>query len=69
MSILVVIQLTLALLVCNVVYCARHIRADWRHSRRAEVTWGALALFSALVAVAAMVWATAASLAHLYMAA
>ena len=65
MGILIIILLSLALLVCNMIYCGQRIMADLRHSRRAEVTWGSLAFCGALMAVLSMVWATAASLAHL----
>ena len=61
---LIAILLTLALLVCNLIYCGKRIVADLRHSRSAEVTWGSLAFCGALMAMVLMVWATAASLAH-----
>ena len=55
---------TLALLVCNLIYCGQRITADVRHSRHAQVTWGLLAFSGSLLAMVAMVWATLASLAH-----
>lgn len=61
---LLLILLSLALLVCNVIYCGQRIMIDWKHSRNAQGTLGLLALSGALVAFGAMVWALLASLAH-----
>lgn len=61
-GILNIILPTLALLVCNLIYCGQRIMADLRHSRRADVTWGSLAFYGALMAVVSIVWATASGL-------
>ena len=65
MGILMVILLTLALLVCNLIYCGQRIMADFRQSPRANVTLGSFAFCGAVMSTVSMVWATLASLAHL----
>ncbi len=50
MGILMVILLTLALLVCNLIYCGQRIMADLRQSRRTNVTLGSFAFCGALMA-------------------
>ena len=60
----ILILLSLALLACNVIYCAQRTLTDWKQAQNAQATWGLLALSGALMALLAMVWALLASLAH-----
>lgn len=61
---LTLILLSLALLVCNAIFCGQHVVTGWKQSRSAQVTWGLLALSGAVVALVAIVWVLLASLAH-----
>lgn len=65
MGFLMVILMTLALLVCNLIYCGQRLMADLRQSRRANVTLGSFAFCGALMATVSMVWVTLASLSRL----
>jgi hypothetical protein len=58
------ILLSLAFIVCNIIYCGQHLIADWRRSQHAQSAWGMLALSGALMALLAIIWALLASLAH-----
>lgn len=61
---LILILLTLALLLCNVVYCGQFAVADWKQSRHARGVWGLFAFVGAVTALLVMVWALLASLSH-----
>lgn len=63
-AVLILILLSVTLLVCNLIYCGQRIVADARQSRLAQMSWGLLALSGSIIALAAMVGATLASLAH-----
>lgn len=56
--------ISLALLVCNAIYCARKMVADFKGSEPAAGIWGLLALAGALMALTGLTWGLLASLAH-----
>jgi hypothetical protein len=58
------ILLSLALLMCNAIYCGQRVIADFRHSRQAQGAWGLFALSGTLMALAGLIWVLLASLAH-----
>jgi hypothetical protein len=61
---LTLILMSLALLVCNAIYCGQRVIADFSHSQPAQGSWGLVALSGTLMALVGIIWALLASLAH-----
>ena len=56
--------ISMALLVCNAIYCSRKMFADFKGAEPAAGVWGLLALSGALMALTGLIWGLLASLAH-----
>jgi hypothetical protein len=64
MDVLIIILISLALMVCNAIYCVQKIIVDFKHSKQIDAVCGLFALTGTLAALIALTWMALASLAY-----